>query len=296
MKRLSVIIVTYNSEKDIYACLEAVFKYNDIGDGLEVIVVDNASAGFSDMKQKINEIYGGSVKVISNATNGGYGQGNNVGVNHSTADKLMIMNPDVRVVMPMFSKISETLDDGDTAMCGFKSMENETQRNYSFFYIHSTNAFRKVVCWRKLLTDDYKYKRMFFSGACFAIRKDVFIGIGMFDENIFLYGEENDIHFRLRKKYPDKKIVFLKDLRYIHPTENDRNKEREYKTSMKSLYYFYTKNGFPTKSLYNNEMRQMMIRAIVLSLRHPTKIHDNIQCCHLQRKRLDDAFAELNSH
>ena len=42
-KRVSVIIVTYNSEKHIYDCLSSIYRYNDIGDLLEVIIVDNNS-------------------------------------------------------------------------------------------------------------------------------------------------------------------------------------------------------------------------------------------------------------
>jgi len=294
MKKLSVIIVTYNSEKDIFDCLEAVFKHNDIGDELEVILVDNASAGFSDMKLKINEKYGNSVDVIYNSTNGGYGQGNNIGIKHSSADKFLIMNPDVRIVMPMFMKIVETLDDEHNAMCGFRSMENENQRNNSFFYTHTTSAFRKVIFWRKLLSDDYQYNRMFLSGACFAMRKDVFMKIGMFDENIFLYCEENDIHHRLLRVFPQKRIVFLKDLKYIHSTEKDRNKDKEYINSMKSVIYFYEKNGLSPKSLYHNEMGQILLRALVLSLRHPTKISENIVRYRTHKKRLDDIFSVLN--
>lgn len=37
-KRVSVIIVTYNSEKHIYDCLSSIYRYNDIGDLLEVII------------------------------------------------------------------------------------------------------------------------------------------------------------------------------------------------------------------------------------------------------------------
>ena len=44
MKRLSIIIVTYNSEKDIYDCLDSIKQYSDINaEELEIIVVDNNS-------------------------------------------------------------------------------------------------------------------------------------------------------------------------------------------------------------------------------------------------------------
>ena len=77
MKQLSLIILTYNSEKDIYDCLESVNRYNDIGDALEIIVVDNNSTNYIDMHDKIKSLYP-DVRIIANTKNGGYGQGNNI--------------------------------------------------------------------------------------------------------------------------------------------------------------------------------------------------------------------------
>lgn len=293
MKRLSIIIVTYNSENDIFDCLEAVFRHNDLGEGLEVIVVDNASAGFEAMRNEIEGVYGEKIVVVSNSKNGGYGQGNNVGIRLSSSDKFLIMNPDVRIVMPMFAKIADTLDDEDIILCGFTSMENENQRNNSFYYTRTTSAFRKVFLRKKLQTDDFQYKRMFFSGACFAMRKDVFEKIGMFDENIFLYGEENDIHFRLRKMFPGKKMVFLKDLRYIHPTANERDKDKEYRHSMKSAAYFYKKNRMPMKSLYRNEMNQVIFKALALCIGHPSRVREAIERFRIQKKQVRETFNEI---
>ena len=42
-KKISIVIVTYNSDNHISDCLESIFKYNDIGDALEIIIVDNMS-------------------------------------------------------------------------------------------------------------------------------------------------------------------------------------------------------------------------------------------------------------
>lgn len=294
MKRLSIIIVTYNSEKDIFDCLKSVFKHNDLGDELEVIVVDNASAGFEAMRKEIEDVYGEKIVVVSNCKNGGYGQGNNVGIRLSSSGKFLIMNPDVRIIMPMFSKIVETLDDESVALCGFTSMENENQRNNSFYYTHTTSAFRKVFFRKKLQTDDFQYKRMFLSGACFAMNKDVFEKIGMFDENIFLYGEENDIHFRLRKAFPEKKMVFLKELRYIHPTANERDKGKEYRHSMKSAAYFYKKNQMPMKSLYRNEMNQVIFKALALCIGHPSRIREAIERFREQKNLVEMTFNEIN--
>ncbi|MBO5013650.1 MAG: glycosyltransferase, partial [Paludibacteraceae bacterium] len=120
MKRLSIIILTYNSEKDIYPCLESVYQHNDIGEGLEVIVVDNQSREFAIMQQEITQRYP-EVIITRNTHNGGYGQGNNVGIRMAQAPVVAIMNPDVRLMQPIFAAALQALQN-DTIMCGGKQM------------------------------------------------------------------------------------------------------------------------------------------------------------------------------
>ena len=118
MKQLSVIILTYNSEKDIYACLESVYQHNDIGEGLEVIVVDNQSQDFATMQQTIAQRYP-EVIITQNTHNGGYGQGNNVGIRIAQAPVVAVMNPDIRLMQPIFAAALQALQN-DTIMCGGK--------------------------------------------------------------------------------------------------------------------------------------------------------------------------------
>ena len=83
-KDLSLIILTYNSEKDIYDCLQSVYQHNDIGDALEIIVVDNNSTHYAEMQRTIQSLYP-DITIIANTSNGGYGQGNNVGITAATS-------------------------------------------------------------------------------------------------------------------------------------------------------------------------------------------------------------------
>ena len=71
--KLSIIIVTYNSEKDIYDCLQSLYRYNDLPqDELEVIVVDNQSRDYEAMRACLGKDYP-AVRVVQNTHNGGYG-------------------------------------------------------------------------------------------------------------------------------------------------------------------------------------------------------------------------------
>ena len=102
---ISFVIVTYNSHSLIIDCLESIFKYNDIGENLEVIVVDNSSSEQDKMFSDISNRYGERVTLIDSGKNGGYGFGNNIGISRSHSDIVIVMNPDVRFVRPILDRI-----------------------------------------------------------------------------------------------------------------------------------------------------------------------------------------------
>ena len=219
MKSLSLIILTYNSEKHIYNCLKSVYQYNDIGDGLEIIIVDNNSINYAEMRDNIRLSYP-DVKIIANDKNGGYGQGNNVGIRAATAPVVCIMNPDVRLIMPVFKLFIKTLTD-DTIMCGGKQYIYHNKPAISFSYDHHAfSIMQSVGILLRRKYDKYAHQHMWLSGAFFAIKKQEFEQLGLFDERIFMYGEEYDIHLRIRKNMREKKIKYLPQSKYLHLIED----------------------------------------------------------------------------
>lgn len=65
MKRLSIIIVTYNSEHDIYDCVSSIMKFSDIPlSEIELIIVDNNSRDTDTMFIKLKELYGNDIVLI----------------------------------------------------------------------------------------------------------------------------------------------------------------------------------------------------------------------------------------
>ena len=72
MKRLSIIIVTYNSEHDIFNCVESIKKYCDIQrNELELIIVDNNSRSPQPMFAQLKSIWGDDIVLIENNKNSG---------------------------------------------------------------------------------------------------------------------------------------------------------------------------------------------------------------------------------
>ena len=222
MKRISIVIVTYNSEKDIYECVSSIKRYADIPlEEIELVIVDNKSTqGYEDMFERLRREWGEDIVLIENTHNGGYGQGNNVGIRHSTAPVILIMNPDVRMLMPCLKVPVEHFEkDSHLVMYGMKQMQTENRPStYSFSGTTMMNGYMRTiltsVCNKWNL---YIPSLMYFQGSCFFVRKEMFEKVGLYDESVFMYGEECDIHYRLKKAF-GANFYFNKKLKYLHPT------------------------------------------------------------------------------
>ena len=248
MKKIAVIIVTYNSERHIYDCLEALFKHNDIGEELEVIIIDNCSKGYEAMRTQIEAQYGESVKVVSNTKNGGYGQGNNVGIRMAEAPIIMIMNPDVRLCEPVFRMVwNEFEHNGNLVMYGLTQRHEDGSLGRSTAWTSRLYPYiaepMRYVCGMLNL---YWQKYMYVSGACFFVRKSAFEKAGLFDENIFMYNEEDDIHGRLLKQ-KGAKIIYDRKHSYLHlhPQVTDYTTESFgwLERNLNSLIYMNERDG-----------------------------------------------------
>lgn len=259
MKKLSIIIVTYNSEKDIYECLDTIYSHCDIPiKELEVIIVDNNSTDCDTMFNKLKTLWGEDIILIKNSSNGGYGQGNNVGIRQCSAPVVLIMNPDVRLVCPIFRK-AINLFSKDKNMCilGMKQwLTLDEPSSNSFTCTSRMNGYLSTIlsalCTR---LDIYLAKYMHFSGSCFFINKAMFETVGLFDESVFLYGEEDDIHYRLMHRFKDCKMIYDKSLRYLHLTK-DRKPDIKYEKMLIDVAVMQNKKkGYCEKKTLKNRQR-----------------------------------------
>ncbi len=268
MKRLSIIIVTYNSEKHIFDCVSSIKRHSDLPlEEVELIIVDNNSKAPQPMFDQLQQIWGDDIVLINNPINGGYGQGNNLGIRQSTAPVVLIMNPDVRLYEPIFSKAVMSFDrNKKQGMLGMVQMQSESKRsNHSFTPTWMMNGYLHLalysICNRM---DWYMPSCMSIQGSCFFLRKEMFIEAGMFDESNFMYGEEEDIHYRMKKLFGAECFAFDKSMRYIHLPHN-RPASLEYeKRLLDTDIALYEKKGVDTKLIlkhYLQNNRPLLWRA-----------------------------------
>ena len=89
---VSVVVVTYNSEKDISRCLESVASQSY--DPLEVLVIDNDSG---DGTEDIVRRYAAGVRFVKNAQNVGFAAAHNQGIRQTRGEFYLALNPDVEL-------------------------------------------------------------------------------------------------------------------------------------------------------------------------------------------------------
>lgn len=259
MKRLSIIIVTYHSESDIYDCLDSVWKHSDLPrEELEVIIVDNSPESDA-MFGKLRALYGDDVILLHNSRNGGYGQGNNLGIRQATAPVLLIMNPDVRLTEPVFKTAVEAFErDSDLCFYGMKQMfDEQTPSPYSFACTSMMNGYAYT-----LLTafgnrfDYYSPSRMHFSGSCFFVDREKFIDIGLFDESVFMYCEEDDISYRMRQRF-GVHSRYNKHLHYVHPMHL-REPDLDYEKQLVDIAILQNeKKGYPRQKTIRGRLQNV---------------------------------------
>lgn len=271
MKTLSIIIVTYNSEHDIYDCLQSVWHNNDLScEELEVIVVDNSPES-EPMFCRLRELYGDDIILIKNTHNGGYGQGNNVGLRRATAPVCMIMNPDVRMMEPVFkSAVDAFKKDQELCLYGMKQMLDETRpsrRSFTCTYMMNGYAHTLLTIVGNM-TDIFLPRWMYFHGSCFFVNREKFQTVGLFDESVFMYGEEDDIRFRLYKRYGSH-AKYNKRLHYIHPIHL-RKPDLEYQKKLIDMAIMLNeKKGYSKQKTIRGRMQNLNM---LLFMEHVRKL------------------------
>lgn len=233
--QLSVIIVTYKSKEVIDDCLKSIEKHNDIGEKLEVLVVDNSPIE-DETFLYIQENYKW-VNIFQNLENKGFGQGNNIGAHHARGQYLLFLNPDTILIQPIFSFALKQFEK-DKSLGAFGLILVSPDGKYSNSY--GIMPEKKSICPAKSYLPAIKYfnftpQHIYPLGADLFIRKDLFFRGGQFDENIFLCYEEPDLIKRLAGH---KVRIFNKKMIHSggHTTDDDEKRMSEYIKS--EIYYF----------------------------------------------------------
>ena len=227
MPRLSIIVVTYNSRKDIGGCIDSLTTVGAVRVDHEIIVVDNAST--DGTAASIRERWPG-VKVIDAGANLGFAAANNVGIRQSFGDLVLLLNPDTIVPAVAIDRLVAVLDSQpDVAIVGPRIVDASGRAELSFGQMISPIAElrQKVLVlgndrgWPGICRKVDRMTRQakavdWVSGACLLIHRADLDAAGLLDERFFMYVEDVDLCASVRARgrsvrfEPSAEIVHLR--------------------------------------------------------------------------------------
>ena len=224
MTGLSVILVTYNSSGHIDACLEALARH-PARVGQEVLIVDNASTDgtATSMRRRWPQI-----RVRESATNLGFAAASNLGIRHTSAPLVLLLNPDSVVQPGALDRLVSALESRpDAAVAGPRLVDAQGRAELSFGSMIGPVAEAR----QKLLVVGHRrgvpvirgyVERLtrrpqevdWVSGACLLVRRADAEEVGLLDERYFMYAEDVDFCAAIRAR--GRVVMFAPEAEVVH--------------------------------------------------------------------------------
>jgi len=191
---VSVVIINWNHRDLLKNCLESLEKQTH--PILETIVVDNGS---TDDSVAVAQSYG--CRVISNPENAGFCVASNQGFRIAKGQYVFLLNNDTTLDEDCIGHLVEALSKSQPGCLGVfpKVVLHDEPKVINAFGV----IWNKKEFWRDMRTGlvdlgvEKGIQRTF--GSMFAavlFDKNLFMEIGMFDEDLFSYGEDFDVCYR----------------------------------------------------------------------------------------------------
>ena len=250
---ISIIYVNYNTMQLIADSIDSVLKFTKCV-SYEILVIDNNTQDLSALNS-----YGDMVKVIQMDKNLGFGCANNEAAKWAEGKYLLFLNPDTLLLNNAIKELKDTLDLSDRiGVCGGNLFDINLNPMHSHFYINKTFGFilRTFFIPSKKLSSiqcnfnftDRLKDVGYITGADLMIRKTVFDKVGGFNKNIFMYYEDVDLCYRVKKRgyrivsQPKAHIMHLEG-KSFSPSGRDRRMYLNASGQAQFLHDNYSKNS-----------------------------------------------------
>lgn len=251
MKKLTISIVNFNGGQYLLSCLKSLERVKEEVD-YDVFVIDNASSDGSleSAKNKFSKI-----SYISNKENLGFGKAHNLVLKKAKTPYILILNPDCEVMPETLEYLIDFMENNpEVGVCSPKiekadgTLDMASHRGFPtpwvsflYFVLNDDRLYH--------LTDrDFSKTHEVDSvvGAFMLMSKKVLEEVGYFDEDYFLYGEDIDLCFRIKKAgfkvmyVPEVKIKHVKGISSGIKKHSQSDSGASVSTKSSSLNYFYS--------------------------------------------------------
>ncbi len=246
---LSVVIVSWNTKEYLLPCLASIFgKEQRVGS--EVILVDNGS--YDESGSEVKKAFP-SVRIIQNQENLGFSKAVNQGLQKASGKYVLLLNPDTHVKDGALERLVLFMDaHSDVGVAGAQLLNSDGSKQSSIanFPSLATELFNKSLL-RRLFPKRFPGKERDYSepvqvdsviGACMAVRREAIERVGLLDEDYFLFLEETDWCYRMKKAGWKIYHVPQAEVYHFQGKSAEAEKKKAKVEYYRSRYHFFKKN------------------------------------------------------
>lgn len=266
---LEILILSYNTRELLRDCLGSVYqKIKGIEFG--VTVVDNGSR---DNSVKMVKEEFPQVEIIENRDNLGFARANNQAIRQSGARYLLLLNPDTSLGNNSCYEMLRFMDEhAEVGILGCRLLNTDgiiQPSNSSFPNLFT--EFLRIFQLKRLIPGAglrerigeglsgmlgstlREYFRVYWdsekirdvdwvSGACLLVRRKAVEDVGLLDESFFMYYEDADWCYRMRKGgWKTCYFPFFEVVHYVGKSDSGFN-PRTFVERHKSMYHYFRKH------------------------------------------------------
>lgn len=261
---IGIVILNYKNYQLSAECADHLLK---IGVNARIVIVDNCSP--NESLDELNKHFKNksNVDIIGNKNNGGYAAGNNIGakylIEHYQIDAVCILNPDISIpYKEFFNHLYKKLfsDEQYAVISGICVQNDDFNMGYSCWSIPTAGELLKLRT--RVLHKKSRLQLAVISkiisegvisvdclvGCCFMIKSSSLEKIGYFDENTFLYNEENILGLDI-KSIGQREVLSINDY-YYHNHHDHSEKPKTLKEKLQNEYYDFQSTSYLLEKYY----------------------------------------------
>jgi len=242
--KIGIVTVTYNSQKDIGRLLDSI-KIQDYKN-LSVYVVDNNSTDRTlEIVSEYNLVL--PIRLIPSLVNNGFARGNNIGIQiamDESCELVFILNPDMQLEKNCIDiLVKRIISDEKIGVIGpvvlFSDKPGRVIQSYGIkanFRTQKKAAPFSNSRWSTEIPSEIYVDYLI--GGAMMIKSKVLSLTGFFEEDYFMYNDELDLAYRVRKS--GYKTVCVRDAMATH-YHDFSNKNR---SGHNLMYYYIVRNRY----------------------------------------------------
>lgn len=224
---ISLLFISYDSAEHILGALRSLEQNGEIAN--EIIVVNNMPED-----NKLDHLLSGysQLQLVQNSDNKGFSYAVNRGMEHVSNELILICNPDIIFHTGILTRLSLLMEANDNiGVVGPKILDPNfsIQASARSFPTWKTLFFNRYSILGRLLPNSQTLKKYLYptesnaslmevdwvSASCMLVRRQAFLEAGKFDEGYFLFMEDVDFCWRI-KKDTGYKVCYYRDVSVIH--------------------------------------------------------------------------------